>query len=96
MKRFTMGMTRFDTGESASGCERALSTAQHFLLFPVGTVGSYQWFQSFLNGVLGWLPIILNSLLWAAVILGLIILIGRAMKSQNKQIQPIAGKPGSG
>ena len=91
MKRFTMGMTRFDSAEPTAALEGALGTAQRVILFPVGSVGIYQWFQGWLNGVLGWLPIVLNSMLWAAVILGVIMLITRALRSQNNTSELTSG-----
>ncbi len=54
------------------------------VLFPLGLVGVYQWFQGFLNGVLGWLPIVFNSLLWAAVIVGILMAATKVKTSQNK------------
>lgn len=48
-----------------------------------------------LPGLLGWLPFILNSLLWAGTIVGGLLVVKRK-RSQNTASQPIAGTPGSG
>jgi hypothetical protein len=79
MKRFIMGMSRFDSGGPATSLENTLGTAQRILLFPVGSVGVYHWFQLLFHGILGWLPIVFNSLLWAAVIVGSAIGFGTIM-----------------
>jgi hypothetical protein len=84
MKRFTMGMSRFDSGAPATSLETTLGTVQHILLFPVGSVGVFRWFQGFLHGVLGWLPIMLNSMVWATIIVGIAIAFRRIKELQNQ------------
>ena len=65
---FTLGMGRFDTGAEAGVAETALSYASQALLFPLVTlIFGLDGAGSVLPGLLGWLPILFNSLLWAFV-----------------------------
>jgi hypothetical protein len=61
---FTLEAQRFDSGASASRGEVLLTTISDILLFPIFTgflrLPSAQFFC-----VLGWLPVVANSVLWA-------------------------------
>jgi len=63
---FGLGMGRFDSGAAPSRGEAFLTTVSEVLLSPVFTGLSRLPAAQFLfPGVLGWLPVAANSLLWA-------------------------------
>ena len=64
---FGGAMARFDTGELASLPERALGAVLAVLLFPLGLLALYVR-PSWLQGLWGYIPLLVNSLLWAAVL----------------------------
>ena len=77
LKSFSMGMSRFESGETIiSGTEQFLTALWKFLAFPIGTL-CWKFKCLHLPGVLGWIPLILNSLLWAGVVMGIIVTVGR-------------------
>jgi hypothetical protein len=63
-----MSMARFDTLEQASWIERVLATASNVLLFPIVTLATRFIDPLFMPGLLGWVPVLLNSALWASVL----------------------------
>ncbi|MFC1498342.1 hypothetical protein ACFLS1_07735 [Verrucomicrobiota bacterium] len=77
---FSMGMSRFDSGESISILEHVLDIICKILIFPIVTLFLHIN-AKVLPAPLGWIPFILNSLLWAGVILGVAI----AAKNSKKQ-----------
>ena len=87
LKSFSMGMSRFESGKTIiSGTEQFLTALWKFLAFPIGTL--YWKFKCLhLPGVLGWIPLIFNSLLWAGVVMGIIVTVVRFKESQNKNIK---------
>jgi hypothetical protein len=62
---FSMGMSRFDTGDPQSKVERIAAAASGILDFPVSL--TLDLFKS-LPGVLGYIPLACNSILWGAVL----------------------------
>jgi hypothetical protein len=64
---FVSGMDRFDTGANPTAFESLLITVQDVLFYPVVTFvvqlpsEQVRW----LDGILGHIPYMLNSLLWA-------------------------------
>lgn len=68
---FGSTMSRFDTGQAASAGERLLETVAEILLWPIFAPLAH-WGGRSVNalfpGVLGYVPLLLNSLLWALAI----------------------------
>lgn len=68
---FGAGMGRFDTGETATAGQRILDRVAEILLWPLFAPLA-QWggptVNALLPGVLGYIPLLLNSLLWALAI----------------------------
>jgi len=88
LKTFSMGMSRFDSGEPITFLEKVLMAVWKSLIFPIGTLSQrLDW--GHLPGILGWIPIMLNSMLWAGAIIGIIVIIRKHQKSQNKTSEHI-------
>ena len=64
---FGRTMARFDSGELLTVGERTLNASLQVLLFPLGQLALHVR-ASWMTGLLGYLPLLLNSALWAAVI----------------------------
>jgi hypothetical protein len=65
---FSLGMAHLDSGLPTSDFERLVSSASTVLLSPVFTVATRSnRIAVFFPGLLGWLPLIANSALWAVV-----------------------------
>ena len=63
---FTQGMARFDTGGEPRVVERAADFVSEILLSPLFTlVTKSRVLQAAFPGVLGWAPLLANSVLWA-------------------------------
>jgi hypothetical protein len=64
-------MSRFDTGAAATAGERVLETVAEILLWPIFAPLAH-WggrnVDALFPGVLGYVPLLLNSLLWALAI----------------------------
>jgi hypothetical protein len=83
LKAFSMGMSRFDSGEPITMGEQFLMGMGKTMVFPIGTFcQTLEWGN--LPGILGWIPIILNSMLWAGILVGIMVVIGKHKESQNK------------
>jgi hypothetical protein len=66
VRSFGLSMSRFDSGEPATRSEKLLTFASETLSFPL--VHLAKGIDSeFLPGLVGWLPFIANSSLWALV-----------------------------
>ena len=69
LSAFSMGMSRLDTGEPKSLLETALETSSNVLLNPVFmAVTTSARLGPLFPGLLGYLPLLLNSLVWAVFI----------------------------
>jgi hypothetical protein len=64
---FSNSMQRFDTGEPATPLESAIDAAGDLFAFPIVTAARLLPPQSF-PGLWGWLPFILNGLLWGSLV----------------------------
>lgn len=63
---FTRGMARFDTGGEPTFVERAADFLSEILLSPLFMlVTSSRVLRAAFPGVLGWAPLLANSILWA-------------------------------
>ena len=68
VESFALGMARFDTGAEAGAAGTVLLYAGQALLFPLVTfIFGLEGAGSFFPGLLGWLPVLANSLFWAFV-----------------------------
>ena len=65
---FNRGMSRFDTGAPPTPADNVLESASTVLIFPLGTL-AMRWDLApvFFPGLLGYLPVVANSLVWALV-----------------------------
>ncbi len=63
---FGRGMSRFDSGAPPTVADAALESASTILLSPLATL-AMQWdfAPAFFPGLLGYVPVVANSLLWA-------------------------------
>ena len=65
---FTQGMARFDTGSEPSLVERAADFLSEILLSPLFMlVTNSRVLRAAFPGVLGWAPVLANSILWSFV-----------------------------
>ncbi|HTY63847.1 MAG TPA: hypothetical protein VMG30_16485 [Acidobacteriota bacterium] len=68
---FAAGMSRFDTGAAAGIGERAISLLSRLLFWPI-YYPLVEWGPRpliwFFDGLLGYIPILLNSLIWGVTI----------------------------
>jgi hypothetical protein len=65
---FSLEMARLDSGLPPSGVDRLVSSASIVLLSPVFTAATRSdRIAVFFPGLLGWLPLVANSALWAVV-----------------------------
>jgi hypothetical protein len=65
---FALGLARLDTGAEAGVAETVLSQISQVLFLPLATpIMELEGLDSFLPGLLGWLPVLANSLLWSFV-----------------------------
>ena len=71
-EQFGMGMARFDTGAEASIGERVLGVVVSVLHSPVVTVGLAVIPARALPGLWGYVPFMLNSLLWGFALTALL------------------------
>lgn len=66
---FSMSMNRFDTGGPKSLLETALETSSNVLLSPVFiAVTASDRLRPLFPGLLGYLPLLLNSFVWAVLV----------------------------
>ena len=67
-----MGMARFDTGNTAlSASEKIIHWLGEILMWPLFaplTRWGGRWLTHLFSGLLGYIPLLLNSLIWALVI----------------------------
>ena len=72
LQSFRMGMSRFDSGATVALGERVLNGAVTIMMWPLITP-LLLWRPNRLNqifsGLLGYIPLLLNSLVWALVIM---------------------------
>ena len=81
---FSMGMSRFDTGGPKSLLEAALETSSKVLLSPVFMAATASArLRPLFPGLLGYLPLLLNSLVWA-VLVWLLAAAASRLKSFNR------------
>ena len=66
VRSFGLSMSRFDSGQPATRSEKLLTFASETLSFPLGHLAK-GIDPEFLPGLVGWLPFIANSALWALV-----------------------------
>ncbi|MBL0226352.1 MAG: hypothetical protein IPQ16_12540 [Geobacteraceae bacterium] len=74
MLSFRMSMSRFDSGIPGMPGEHTLSKAAEIMMWPLITPILHwhpKWFYQVFPGLLGYIPLLLNSLLWALVIVWL-------------------------
>jgi len=74
LQSFRMGMSRFDSGATAMSGERLLSGVVEIMMWPLITPIMHwqpKWFYRVFPGLLGYIPLLLNSLIWAFVIVWL-------------------------
>ena len=64
---FGLGMARFDTGQPATALERITEGASNVLDFPITLVVN-QRPQDLMPGLVGYIPFVVNSLIWGLVI----------------------------
>jgi len=71
LQAFRLGMSRFDAGAPTTLTERSISAAAEIMMWPL-CAPLLRWQPKTLNhlfpGLLGYIPLLLNSLLWALVI----------------------------
>ena len=66
LRSFSLGMARFDSGASPTAMESLVEHLSDILLSPVFTLTVRSHAASVLfPGLLGWLPVVANSILWA-------------------------------
>lgn len=66
---FGTGMTRFETGQPQGWLDAAAERAADVLLSPVfTTIADAGWANQWFPGLLGYLPILFNSLLWGVAV----------------------------
>ena len=69
LSAFSIGMRRFDTGGPKSLLETALETSSNVLLSPVFTaVTASDQLRPLFPRLLGYLPLLVNSLVWAVLV----------------------------
>ena len=64
---FGLGMARFDTGQPASARERTAEGASNVLDFPIRLIVD-QLPPDLMPGLIGYIPFVVNSLIWGLVI----------------------------
>ncbi len=82
LQAFGMGMARFDTGAPSTLLERVISAAATVLMYPLITPilqWRLGWLNSLFPGLFGYIPFVLNSLIWALVLTYLL----RRIKGRN-------------
>jgi hypothetical protein len=71
LRDFSLGMRRFDTGADPTTLERVIHTTSQILFLPLFTPfvrhGGNMFHQVF-GGILGYVPLLLNSLVWGTAI----------------------------
>ena len=72
LKSFSMGMARFDTGDTTqSVSEQIMHGLGEILMWPLFaplTRWGGRWLTHLFSGLLAYIPLLLNSLIWALVI----------------------------
>ena len=72
---FSQSMARLDTGESAKVFEHLACGVAAVLLSPIGTlIVRWKFASTLFPGLLGYLPVLANSLLWAVA--GRVLILG--------------------
>ena len=85
LSAFSVGMSRFDTGGPKSFLETALEASSNVLLNPVFVpVTSSARLRPFFPGLLGYVPLLLNSLVWAVLVWLLAIAVSRLKACQRE------------
>jgi hypothetical protein len=84
------GMARFDTGAPSSNAEWVLEIIVAILHAPVATLAFESVPIGWLPGLWGYLPLLLNSLIWALVLVWIARLLGR-FRSPRRVVDPRAG-----
>jgi hypothetical protein len=72
LQSFRMGMSRFDSGVPIALGERVLNGAVAIMMWPFITPLLLWWpnrLNHLFSGLLGYIPLLLNSLIWALVIM---------------------------
>ena len=88
LKAFSMGMSRFDSGNPISRAEESLLTIWGILASPIAT--AWMKLKLFhLPGILGWFPFILNSLLWSGLVIVIILTVQKLKNPQTKSLHRI-------
>ena len=85
LKDFSAGMSRFDTGQLPSLGEKTLGIFSTILLYPIFYPLSKWGGKIFLNifpGILGYIPLLFNSFIWALAIYWVI----KQVKTNRKNI----------
>ncbi len=65
---FTLGMQRFDSGETETQLEMVLSFLSNVLYFPIVHL-SHMAPKGIFPGLVGYIPVLLNSFLWAYLLI---------------------------
>jgi len=65
---FSMNMIRSDLAVPVTVDEQLISLCGHILLFPIVTFVDRAWLYSRIPGVAGFVPFLLNSLIWGVVV----------------------------
>jgi hypothetical protein len=72
LKVFSAGMSRFETGELPSLGEKILGIFSTILfwpiVYPLSIWGGKTFLNIFFHGILGYIPLLLNSFIWALAI----------------------------
>lgn len=68
---FSSGMSRFDSGDPASLCEQITNVTSMVLLWPI-FYPIAMWAGNIFSGVSGYIPLLINSFVWALAIYWLI------------------------
>lgn len=83
---FSAGMSRFDTGELPSLGEKVLSIFSTIMLSPIFyplSIWGGKTFHNIFHGILGYIPLLLNSFIWALAIYWIIKKVKIDKKNKN-------------
>jgi hypothetical protein len=92
---YASGMTRFDSGQPAGPIERTASDVLAVLSFPLLRAvfrdrGPVPWY---LDGLMGYIPFALNSLLWASALLGCARPVQTLSRARDRACRLVTGVP---
>ena len=84
LKTFTMTMARFDTGGQPTLAERAVDVVREILFFPLATITlRVPHIAKLFHGALGWIPFVLNSLLWGILVYMIVAMLLRLLRTEG-------------